>query len=403
MEKLRIILALLTLSVVIPGCGVDPCRNESPMSIDGCVQDDAGNAIPGVKIYGYADPPEGIRPEPACSTWTDTAGVYSIPFICNVKEFVVIPSREGCVFAPGSRLWRTDAPHESYDFTVYCGGGYLVDGHVWGREGPGQPFPGVELFIESSDGSRRDCTVTDENGHYVFYDLYPLFDYEIAPYVYCYEYEPASRAIEHPAEDYHDQDFTLVTPALIYIRGCVRDPYGNPLEGVTLEFSIRVPLSQDCGTPDPSVLTTQLSVETDANGRYSIHIMSCVYVEVRPSEPGCFAVPHIKSYGLRSDIDGQDYTLFCGEGHTISGYIKNEYEEPMPDRPVDISGRDFGWYEVRSDASGYYEITNLPWGLDYEVKPGHCPGYCTCEPARREYQDLDRDYSDQDFIMSRIQ
>ena len=261
------------------------------------------------------------------------------------------------------------------------------------------------MCLESSDSSRKDQTATGEDGYYVFYDLYPLFDYEIAPSIYCPEFEPASRTIEHPTEDHHDQDFTAITPQFVYIMGCVRDPYGTPVEGVTIEFSYRWPLGGGGDVPDPPAGTTQLSVETDADGRYRIPTISCQYVNVSPSEPGCFAVPHSRSYGPKNDIDGEDYTLFCGEGYTISGHLRNEYGEPMPDRGVGIKDRDFpyfGWYEVRSDADGYYELANLPWGLDYEVKPERCSSLYTCEPVRREYEDLDRDYSGQDFVMIRI-
>jgi hypothetical protein len=262
------------------------------------------------------------------------------------------------------------------------------------------------MCIACTDTSWTDRTVTDEDGYYVFRDLYPLFDYEIAPSIYCPEYEPASRTIEHPTEDHHDQDFTAVTPQFVYIMGCVRDPYGAPVEGVTIEFSYRWPLGGDGDTPDPSAGATQHSVETDAGGHYRIPTPSCDFVEVSPAEPGCFAVPHSRSYGPRTDIDGEDYILFCGEGYTISGHLKNEHGQPIAHREVNIKDRDFpyfGWYEVRSDEAGYYEFTNLPWGLDYEVKPDDCSGYlpdCTCEPAQREYESLDRDHIGQDFIIT---
>jgi protocatechuate 3,4-dioxygenase beta subunit len=417
MDKKRIVLVLIVSSAVIPGCGVDTCRNERPSVLDGRVEDGEGEPVWGIKIFGYIDPADMPMPlvspdvagvvraseqEPACSTRTDSSGYYSLSFGCGVRAIGLIPVRQECVFSPASRIWRQDDTLGGYDFTVYCGEGHLVDGHVWGREGPGQPYSGVTMCIENSDSSRKDYIVTDEDGYYAFYDLYPLFDYEIAPSIYCPEFEPASRTIKHPAEDYHDQDFTAVTPQFVYITGCVRDPYGAPLEGVTIEFSHILPSGGGGDVAPPPTGSASNSVETDADGRYRIPAISCQYLEVNPSETGCFAVPRRRSYGSKEDIDGEDYTLFCGEGYTISGHLRNEHGEPMPDRAVRASGYDFGLHQVRTDAGGYYELANLPWGLDYEVKPGRCSSLYTCQPAYRQYQDLDGDYSDQDFIMIRI-
>ena len=401
-DRQRIILVLLLLPSLLPGCGVDTCRNESCLSIEGCVRYRDGNAIEGVKIYGYADPPEGPMPVPACSTRTEGGGAYSLPFPSEVRELIVVPSREGCVFSPSSRFWRPDDDRQDFDFSVYCGEAYLVDGHVWGRGGPGHPYPGVLMYMETSVVKSGEYTATDEAGYYVFNDLCPLFDYEIAPSIYCPEYSPASRVIENPEHDYHGQDFTAVTPEFVYITGCVRDPYGAPQEGVTLECTYRRSSGEHVDAPDTLTRTLQISVETGPDGRYRIHTMSCRYVEVRPAVPGCFAVPQSRSYEPRNDIDGEDYTLYCTEGYTISGHLKNEHGEPIQNMAVAVSGQAFGWYEVRSYASGYYEIMNLPWGLDYEVRPSRCPSSCTCEPARREYEHLARDYSDQDFVITFI-
>jgi protocatechuate 3,4-dioxygenase beta subunit len=305
---------LLILSVVICGCGVDTCREEPALSLVGRVQDGDDNPVAGVKVYGYADVPEGVRPEPSCSTLTDCAGRYSLTFDCNVRELIVVPSREGCVFSPRNRLWRPESQLDGYDFRIYCGESYLVDGHVWGYDGAGQPLPGVCMSIRSSDGSHLDHTATDESGYYVFQDLYPNFDYRISPCGFCPEFDPPSRTIEHPAEDYHDQDFTAVTPAFVYISGRVRDPYGAPLEGVTIEFYYRTPTAGGALDPDPHA---QFEVHTDADGWYRIHTMSCVYIEVRPSEPGCRAVPNMRSYTPSTDIAREDYTLICGGSPVI--------------------------------------------------------------------------------------
>lgn len=416
MRKVWIVLLLSLLVAAIPRCGVETCRNERPSVLDGCVEDGEGRPVAGVRIFGYVDPADMPMPllgsnvdkslhvteqEPACSTRTDSSGCYSLPVGCGVRAIGVTPVREECVFAPASRLWRQGNTLKGYDFTLYCGEGRLVDGHIWGREGPDRPYPGVQVCIVSNDSSRRDYTVSDEDGYYFFHDLYPLFCYEIAPSTYCPQYEPASRTVEHPTEDYHGQDFTAVTPQFVNISGRVTDPYDTPLEGVTIEFSYRWPLAGDGEVPDTPTGMTQLSVETDAEGRYRIPTISCEYVEVSPAEPGCFAVPHSRSYGPRTDIDGEDYTLFCGEGYTISGYLKNNHGEPMPDRSVRASGPDFPSYQVRTDTHGCYELANLPWGLDYEVRPGCCPSPYTCNPDRRAYEDLDRDYVDQDFILTR--
>jgi hypothetical protein len=394
------VVVLLLFAAVFPGCSVDSCRNELCYTLDGNVRDYDGSPIRGITVYGYADIPEGVLPEPACSTRTDASGDYRLSFGCDVKEFVVIPVSEGCAFSPPNRFWHPEDPLDGYDFTVYCGEGYMVDGHVWGLGGPGEPLPGVIMYVKTAGDITAHYTETDENGYYVFPDLYPVFEYEIAPSGYCPEFEPASRTIKHPTEDFHDQDFTAVTPTFVYIRGCVTDPYGAPLEGVTIECTYRWPGSEHPDSADRVTGLAQISVETGPDGCYQIHTLSCRYIEVRPSEPGCFAVPHLRVYGPSRDIDGQDYTLFCGGGRTISGYLKDEHGEPVPNTGVYISGQEFGWHAVTSDVEGYYEFTGLPWGLDYIIKPGRCPYYCTCEPAQREYENLARDYSDQDFTMS---
>ena len=380
MDKLRIVLVFLTLSAVLPGCGVDPCRNESSLSLDGYVEDSDGRPMPGVKIYGHFNPKEGIRPQPACSTRTDAAGHYRMSFGCHVEEFVVIPTRPGCVFSPGSRFWRPAHPLEGYDFRIYCGEGYLVDGHVWMLEGPGHPASGITVRIQSSSASRWDETLTDEDGYYVFQDLYPVFEYEIMPFHTCIEFEPVSRIVRNPAEDHHNQDFTVVTDRFVYVRGHIRDPYGTPLEGVTVSFTYIGPHGRPADAPDSPQPEIQFEVETDHNGFYQIHTTTCVCVSVQPHRLGCHAVPYMRAYSPSYDLDGQDYTLFCGEGYTVSGYLTADDGEPIPHAAVRISSSDFGSFEVESDVAGYYEFSNLPWGLDYEVRPNRCPAYCDCTP-----------------------
>ena len=180
MAKIRAVLVLTLLSILLPGCGIDTCRNGAPLILDGQVEDGEGLPVRGVKIFGYIDPADMPIPlvgsgvdgrlrvslqEPACSTRTDSSGCYSLSVGCDVRAITVIPVREECVFSPASRLWRPDEPLDGYDFTVYCGEGHLVDGHVWKREGPGQPYPGVTMCIVSGDSSRKDQTVTDDDGY----------------------------------------------------------------------------------------------------------------------------------------------------------------------------------------------------------------------------------------------
>jgi hypothetical protein len=170
-----------------------------------------------------------------------------------------------------------------------------------------------------------------------------------------------------------------------------------------VSFTYKVPYGQRRNTAGPSQAATQFEVETDQDGSYRIHTMTCVHIEVRPSEPGCYAVPHLRSYTPRSDIHDQDYTLFCGEGHTISGYLRDDESGPIAHEDVVIRSLDFGRYEVETDLTGYYEFLNLPWGLDYKVQPASCAGYlpgCNCDPPQRDYEDLDCNYTDQDFIMA---
>jgi hypothetical protein len=213
MSKIRLVLVLLAMTVVLPvgGCIFDSDDDSGSGNyiVTGYVLDDGGRPIRDVKVRAYFDQPEAGNAVPDCSTATDSRGFYGIPFEPSVRELILFPSKNTCIFSPP---WLTYVnPRGSLrdgDFTAYCGETYRIDGHV--REEAGDPVGGVAMMVRDEHNVWNKTVFTDDDGYYFVENLAPDFTYVVTPARAFYRFEPAQRTYENLSQSFTNQDYVAI-------------------------------------------------------------------------------------------------------------------------------------------------------------------------------------------------
>ena len=370
MGILKLTLFILAgLSIVTASCIFDSA--EDTYGIDGYVRDAGGQPVEGALIRKTGGE--------SGSTYTRSTGYYWIPVSRRSNEVALIAVKSGWAFCPGRREFADFGErYHDQDFTGFYGGEVVIEGYV--LDSGGSPVEGVKVVNREPGIFLGLTSVTNYMGYYRFGNIVAGYTYRFAPTRPGCVFNPSERTYAFPARDYLHQNFTISCVGSFGIAGRVTDPDGEPVGGVTLLI-----------TPD------NVTAVTDEDGYYSRDgLAPSAGTKVTPSKEGCVFDP--ESAGIPTpfgNISGVDFTAWCGETHTLSGYIRMQ-GNPLPDLPVTIEG---GRYvhsgQDRTDETGRYEFSKLHAGYDYTIKPPRI-GYATA-PESIVIQDLGGDHHDLDF------
>jgi protocatechuate 3,4-dioxygenase beta subunit len=365
--------------------------------IEGRVTDPEGDPVEGVTLL--------ITPDNVTAV-TGEDGYYSKKGLVPSEGMEVSPSKEGCVFNPESAgILAPFGNIGDVDFVVYCGEAYSVSGQV--LYGEGIPLPDIQVSIEGGCCPPSRMSLTDGAGRYSFAGLRDGFDYVIKPELKEFAVAPESILIERLDRDYVEQDFVFSSEIIDFrVSGYIRDNHGTPLEGKVVEFAYLTTRSDEPAAPPGGVPDAPLlDVTTDDEGYFSLPVLGGMTVMFYPVEEGCYFIPYARwCYGDR-DHESQDFGAHCGGGAAISGYVKDASGRPA--RQVRVEVRGDGYFPrpfARTDSAGYYEVSNLPNGLELTARPSadYSIPYegCIFCPSERVYDSIEEDYADQNFTLS---
>jgi hypothetical protein len=365
--------------------------------IQGYVRDFYGNAVSGVTLTMM---PDGV------TAVTDEDGFFTRDGLSTSAAVEVIPSKSGCVFSPDSKsVYAAATDVRDVDFTVHCGEVYSVSGQVL-LDGAA-PLPDIALTITGGCCPPARIARTDEEGRYEFAGLRDGFDYIIKPEFQAWAVAPESIVIERLDRDHVGQDFAASSEMVEFrVTGCVRDSDGAPLVGEVVEFGYYFGRVGENDNPAGDMLDIPLlPAITDEEGLFSIPLPRTYTVMLYIEKTDCYFIPFARWCRGDRDHEDQDFVAHCGGGATISGYVRDVHGEPVPNVRVDVSGE--GYYDspfAHTDTAGYYELANLPNGLELTVraKADYSIPYegCIFCPAGRVYSDVTEDLEDQNFTMS---
>jgi len=175
------------------------------------------------------------------------------------------------------------------------------------------------------------------------------------------------------------------------IEGYVRDEVGRPVADVKIKAYISY--------GEALVSSSTCSTWTDSRGFYRVPFgPSVIEIMVRPSKAGCvFRPPQISYYSPDGALRGENFTAACGTLHSISGSVFDTEGDPVTGVAITIRDELNRWDKtVFTNQSGLYCIENIVPGLDYVVTPFLSSR--DFDPPRRAYENLGRDFEDQDFI-----
>jgi hypothetical protein len=139
------------------------------------------------------------------------------------------------------------------------------------------------------------------------------------------------------------------------------------------------------------------STSTDADGFYRVpYEASLAEITVRPTKAGCVFRDPQATYRSPKGLIRQDFTAACGSLASISGHILDTDGGPLVGVAITIRDELHHWDKtVIAGTGGYYVIEKVVPNLTYTVTPFYSS--YTFEPPRRIYEDLNRDFEDQDF------
>ena len=182
-------------------------------------------------------------------------------------------------------------------------------------------------------------------------------------------------------DDPQRYDYEEATRTKFDIEGHVLDKEGEPIVGVKMERG-----GHGAGY-----------VETDMRGYYCLpnNTRGSDYTVTPILDPLVFE-PEIRCYN-NIDREHKDQN-FIGKlilRFYIAGHIFNKYNDPIPGVVISIA-HDGEHSVVSTDATGRYVITGIIEGTHVCLTPTKA-GY-TFDPAERCYENLDMNYTGQDFF-----
>jgi hypothetical protein len=123
---------------------------------------------------------------------------------------------------------------------------------------------------------------------------------------------------------------------------------------------------------------------------------------VRPSKDDCvFHPPRVSFYEPGRSLPNENFTGFCGTIYQIQGRILTAGEDPVKGAAILVWDEGGTWNNtVVSDSAGAYLIGSLVPGYTYFVRPS-LAGYAF-DPAQRRYENLNQDFTEQDFAATRL-
>jgi protocatechuate 3,4-dioxygenase beta subunit len=365
--------------------------------LSGRVLDLDGNAVAGVTLRFMPDDVTAV---------TAADGRYDRDGLTPSDHVEVTPFKEGCVFEPTRRAVSAPAGDETgVDFVAYCGDKYAVSGHVTADNDVA--LPDIALRLTGGCCLQSRTALTDRTGRYEFVGLPGGFDYVIRPESGGLRVQPDSIMIYDLGRDYSGQDFAFSSEQTFYsVSGRVTDCNSIPFAGVIVEFDYLTPLGEEPGFLAGGRRESSVaSVVTDEEGRFSLSVPGGLTLEFYPSAEACYFIPYARWCPGDMDHESQNFVAHCGDGHAVSGYIKDIYGRPVAGLEVGASGA--GYFPpplTYTDTLGYYELDDLPNGLEVTVRPSVdfsilYEGCIFCPPDR-VYEDIDEDYSLQNYTLS---
>ena len=366
----------------------------SEYAVEGYIRDPAGNGVEGVRVAFSGTELAAV---------TGKGGYYRGEGIPPDVESVVTPQKDGCLFYP--RTWSANERNRDYrnvDFTAYCDGSFSITGYIHDEKGNGLSGFSVRLFGGWTGGD--SVCVTAEDGYYEFTDLLPGFDYTLRPSGAPCSFNPPEIAIGGLQADLAGQDFVVSCPPLRYASGHVLDKHGEGVEGVEVCLRCFAPdfSTGSDGLPPRSALP-DTCVTTDEAGYYSISYPASVEIgcTVEPKKPGCRFSPCLLRCPCDEDRTDLDFTAYCGDGYGIGGYVRDREGNGIEGVYIVVTGLCNG--PVFTDVDGYYEIPDVPAGVDFSVYPYANElrfERCIFCPGERVYSNLDAGRTGQDFTLS---
>jgi len=182
---------------------------------------------------------------------------------------------------------------------VYPNNQYTISGYIYDKDNNPVPLAVVNFTNASS-------AVSDGNGFYLN-TLFLGWSGNVTVQKGHYLFSPSARRFEKIFQNYTDQNFY---PQLFTISGFVKDPTGNPLNGVTIQFN------NDGGT-----------TSTNSEGFYSHEVLNNWSGVATPTFNGYKFTPLNISFS--SVTENQSEQHFIAQRYTISGFVTNETGLPM--------------------------------------------------------------------------
>lgn len=231
----------------------------------------------------------------------------------------------------------------TYGFTAVSAETFVIAGSVMAADGT--PVPGVSIAV----GGR--AVLTDGNGSYQVLGL-ESGSYTVTPSRALWTFEPISRQITLGPDDATNVNF-IGTPVTFQVSGRVVDRDGAGAGDVTITW--------DTG-----------SVQTDADGRYSIDNLRPGHYTFTPALPyGHFDPINRVVEVSDADVTGVNFTTIP-DTFSISGTVLDGRGQPIQGVEVRYSGG-----SAVTNGTGRYTLSNVPIGthtlsasrIGYQVVP----------------------------------
>ncbi|MFC2085073.1 SUMF1/EgtB/PvdO family nonheme iron enzyme [Bacteroidota bacterium] len=328
---------------------LNKCVEEPPISITefaaigGTVKDSQEDPLERVKVS--ADNKE---------TYTDSSGYFVLNNLKN-GELRIFLYKEGYQGDSSTYVEVNKKEMITQNFTLIKLGG--IYGTV--KNSNGEAIVGAEI----STNPESIITYTDENG---YYEITSLQEGEYSVYTMKQGYIKDSLEVEVNNEQQSKVDFILLTRG--GINGTVTNSSEEPLEGVEI-------------TTEPQTS----EVYTNASGYYEITDIDAGTYTIYASKDGY--IQSSTQTNVVNDILTQvDIVLLTRGG--INGTVTNSSEEPLEGVEITTEPQTS---EVYTNASGYYEITDIDAGTYtvYASKEGYIQSSEQTEVVNEEITNVD--------------
>jgi protocatechuate 3,4-dioxygenase beta subunit len=191
------------------------------IQLSGTIKEANGTPISGVKVtLGKSGVFENIV--------TDINGFYSFQNV-SVAYYSIEPLKYGFSFSPSSiNIAETNKDKTNLDFIGHKGSFYNISGTI--KDTDNKPISDVLVFLNSYwGGGTNDTTITDNNGFYIFFDVFSdAYDYRLKPSHTKYYFTPVERMFNYLFS--HITDANFISTALLYVDDPDELPSGYSLE-----------------------------------------------------------------------------------------------------------------------------------------------------------------------------